>query len=196
MRYNLSEITNVIKDRRTIYPEQYTDRKVHKEIVEEVLNNAIWAPNHGKTEPWRFTIFMGEESRTGLSDFLSKLYKQKTADDKFNDMKLNKFKSRPLKSSVIIALNMTPDPKGKIAEIEEIEAIACAVQNMYLTCTAYGIGGFWATSKLFSLSETKEFLGLKENEQCLGLFYMGYPDIDWPKGHRKPLEYVTNWLED
>jgi nitroreductase len=195
MRHNLSEITNVIKDRRTIYPEQYTTRKVHKEIVEEVLNNAIWAPNHGKTEPWRFTVFMGG-ARVILSDFLSELYKDIISEDDFNEMKFKKLKNRPLLSSVVIAINMTPDPKGRIPEIEEIEAIACAVQNMHLTCAAYGIGGFWSTPKLLNLEETNEFLGLKENEKCLGLFYMGYPKIEWPKGHRKPLEYVTTWLEE
>ena len=36
-------------------------------------------------------------------------------------------------------------------------------------------------------------LELKEGEKCLGLFYMGYPAIDWPKGQRKPIEYVTKW---
>jgi nitroreductase len=193
MRYNLSEITNVIKDRRTIYPEQYSDRKVHKEIAKEILENAIWAPTHGKTEPWRFTVFMGD-SLTKLSTFLSDLYSEKINEEDFNEMKFNKLKNRPLKSSVVIAINMTPDPKGKIPEIEEIEAIACAVQNMHLTCTAYGIGGFWSTPKLINLSETNTFLNLKEGEKCLGLFYMGYPSIDWPKGHRKPLEYVTTWL--
>lgn len=193
MKYNLSEILNVIKDRRTIYPEQYSDRKVHKEVIEDVLNAAIWAPTHGKTEPWRFTVFFEEEARESLSGFLSELYKSKTSQDSFNEMKFNKLKNRPLSSSVVIAVNMTPDPKGKIPEIEEIEAVACAIQNMYLTCTAYGIGGFWATPKLIDLPEMNEFLDLKSNEKCLGLFYMGYPKIDWPKGHRKPLEYVSTW---
>lgn len=193
MKYNLSEIISVIKDRRTIYPEQYTDRKVLKEVVEDVLQSAIWAPTHGKTEPWRFTVFLEEAARAELSNFLGSLYKEKTSQSDFNEMKFNKLKNRPLRASVAIAINMTPDPKGVIREIEEIEAVACAVQNMYLTCTAYGIGGFWATPKLLDLPETKNFLELGDRDKCLGIFYMGYPAIEWPKGHRKPLEYVTKW---
>jgi len=27
----------------------------------------------------------------------------------------------------------------------------------------------------------------------LGLVYLGYPSIEWPKQHRKPIEYLTNW---
>ncbi len=192
MKYNLSEITEVIKNRRTIYPEQYTERKIHKEIVEDVLNNAIWAPTHGKTQPWRFQVFMNE-SRNELSSFLSGLYAEQYQGEAFNEIKFNKLKNRPLQSPVVIAVTMTPDVNKKISEIEEVEAVACAIQNMYLTCTAYGIGGFWSTPKLMYTQEMNSFLELKEGEKCLGLFYMGYPAIDWPKGQRKPIEYVTKW---
>ena len=58
MKYNLSEITDLIKNRRTIYPEQYSDRKIHKEQIEVLLNNAIWAPSHGLTQPLAFKVFM------------------------------------------------------------------------------------------------------------------------------------------
>lgn len=192
MKYNLSEITEVIRNRRTIYPEQYSERSIHKEIVEDVLNNAVWAPTHGKTQPWRFTVFMGD-SKIELSDFLSNLYSEKFQGESFNPMKFNKLKNRPLLAPVVIAIVMTPDPNNKILELEEIEAVACAVQNMHLTCTAYGIGGFWATPKLVYTQEMNEFLNLEEEDKCLGLFFMGYPAIEWPKGQRKPIEYLTSW---
>lgn len=192
MKYNLSEITEVIKNRRTIYPEQYSDRKIHKEIVEDVLNNAVWAPTHGKTQPWRFVVYMND-SKIELSDFLSNLYSSKFKGEDFNEMKFNKLKNRPLSASVVVGIVMTPDPNERILEIEEIEAVACAVQNMHLTCTAYGIGGFWSTPKLVYTKEMSEFLGIGEKDKCLGLFYMGYPEIDWPKGQRKPIEYLTTW---
>ena len=192
MKYNLSEITEVIKNRRTIYPEQYTERKIHREIVEDVLNNAIWAPTHGKTQPWRFQVFMND-SKIELSEFLSNLYKNNNKGDSFNEMKYNKLKNRPLQAPVVIAVTMKRDETQRISELEEVEAVACAIQNMYLTCTAYGIGGFWATPKLMYTEEMNEFLSLSSDEKCLGLFYMGYPSIDWPKGQRKPIEYLTQW---
>ena len=119
MKYNLSEITEVIKNRRTIYPEQYTERKIHKEIVEDVLNNAIWAPTHGKTQPWRFQVFMNE-SRNELSSFLSGLYSKQYQGEAFNKVKFNKLKNRPLESPVVIAVTMTPDVNKKISEIERL----------------------------------------------------------------------------
>ncbi len=195
MRFNLSEVNELIRNRRTIYPEQFSDRKVHKEQIELILNNAQWAPTHGNTQPWRFKVFM-EDGRQKLADFLGKTYLELTPKEQQNDMKLAKMLTRPMKSSVVIAVCMERQVEEKILEIEEIEAVACAIQNMHLSCTAYGLGGFWATPKLIYTPQMNEFLGLGEKDKCLGLFYIGYPAIEWPKAHRKPLEYTTEWINE
>ncbi len=193
MRFNLSEITELIKSRRTIYPEQFSDRKVHKEQVDLILNNAQWAPTHCNTQPWRFKVFM-EEGRQVLSDFLAETYLKLTPPEAQNDLKFAKMMKRPMQASAVIAVCMERQPTEKILEIEEIEAVACAIQNMHLTCTAYGLGGFWATPKLIYSQEMNEFLKIGAKDKCLGLFYIGYPAIDWPEAHRKPLEYTTEWI--
>ncbi len=195
MRFNLSEINELMRSRRTIYPEQFSERKVHREQVEGILNNAIWAPTHGNTQPWRFHVFM-DQGLQRLSDFLGTTYLAITPADQQKDAKLAKLITRPLKSSVVIAVSMSRQETEKIMEMEEIEAVACAIQNMYLSCTAYGLGGFWATPKMIYHQKTNDFLGLKEKDKCLGLFYIGYPEIEWPKSHRKPLEYVTQWINE
>lgn len=195
MRFNLSEVNELIRNRRTIYPEQFSDRKVHKEQIELILNNAQWAPTHGNTQPWRFKVFM-EEGRQKLADFLGKTYLELTPKEQQNDMKLAKMLTRPMKSSVVIAVCMERQAEEKILEIEEIEAVACAIQNMHLSCTAYGLGGFWATPKLIYSTQMNDFLGLGEKDKCLGLFHIGYPAIEWPKAHRKPLEYTTQWISE
>ena len=195
MKYNLSEITEVIKNRRTIYPEMYSTRKVHKEIIEDLLNNAIWAPTHGLTQPWRFSVFTGKGLER-LSDFQSDLYKKLFTGSDFNEMKYNKLKRRPLLASAVIAVSVKRDKKEKISELEETEAVACAIQNMHLTATAYGLGAFWASPKLIYRPEMKDFLELEEKDNCVALFYIGYPNLDeWPKGQRKPIEYVTKWID-
>lgn len=195
MHYNLSEINELIRNRRTIVPEQFSSRPVHKEQVEILLQNAQWAPTHGKTQPWRFHVFM-DASRERLSQFLGKTYLEQTPSELQNEMKLAKLIRRPLKSSVVIAVSMKRQAEEKIPEIEEIEAVACAIQNIHLTCTAYGFGGFWSTPKLIYSKAMNDFLGIGEKDKCLGLFYVGYPEIEWPSAHRIPLEYHTVWLHE
>ncbi|MEJ6600769.1 MAG: nitroreductase [Crocinitomicaceae bacterium] len=192
MRFNLSEINELIRERRTIYPEQFSERQVHREQIEVILNNAQWAPTHGNTQPWRFKVFT-DEGRQTLSTYLGQAYLNFTPEDKQNDLKLKKLILRPLKSSVVIAVCMKRQAEEKILEIEEIEAVACAIQNIHLTCTAYGLGGFWSTPKLIYTQEMNDFLKIGNKDKCLGLFYIGYPAIEWPKAHRKPLEYTTEW---
>ena len=193
MKFNLSEVNALLKERRTIYPEQYNNRKVHKEQIEMILNNARWAPTHGNTQPWRFKIF-SDTARIYLGEFLAKTYINKTPKKEQKETSISKLLNRPKMASVVIAVCMKRQIEEKIPEIEEIEAVACAIQNMYLTCTAYGLGGFWSTPKVIYTEDMNKFLDLEKKDKCLGLFYIGYPKIEWPKGHRKPLEYSTEWI--
>jgi len=194
MKFSVSEITGLIRHRRSIQPKDYTDREVHREIVERVLANGTWAPTHGMTQPWRFTVFTGA-ARERLSAFLGEEYRKNTPEEKFLQRKYDNLTQRPLQSSVVIALGMVRDPKGKISERDELMAVACAVQNMFLTCTAFGLGAFWATGAPLTGDAMRTFLGLGEEDQALGLFFMGYPAVEWPKGYRKPLDQVVEWAD-
>ena len=192
MKYNLSEITEIIKNRRTIYPQFYSSRKVHKEIIEHLLQNATWAPTHGMTQPWRFKVFT-EESRKTLSDTLSMLYKQLTPTENFREDKFIKMQARPFQASAAIVAYMKRGDNPKIPEIEEISSVACAIQNLCLTATAYGIGSFWSTPKIIYTKEMNDFLKISDEDKCMGIIYLGYPNDEWPKGQRKPIEYLTEW---
>ena len=192
MKYNLSEITEIIKNRRTIYPQFYSSRKVHKEIIEHLLQNATWAPTHGMTQPWRFKVFT-EESRKTLSDTLSILYKQLTPTENFRKDKFAKMQARPFQASAVIVAYMKRGDNPKIPEIEEISSVACAIQNLCLTATAYGIGSFWSTPKIIYTKEMNDFLKISDEDKCMGIIYLGYPNDEWPKGQRKPIEYLTEW---
>ena len=141
-KYDVEQFNSIIKHRRSIYPYQYKKGKViPDEIIWQILENANRAPTHKQTEPWRFTVFCGE----GLKYFgqlQSKIYK-KYSGDTFNKDRYKKLIDYPLMSSHVIAIGMKRNEANKLPEIEEIEATACAVQNMFLTVTAYGLGSYW-----------------------------------------------------
>ena len=157
------------------------------------MENANWAPNHKHTEPWRFKIFRGNALKK-LSDYLATWYKDNTAPEKFLKKKYEKTKAKPLQSDCVIAICMQRDSEERVPEWEELAAVACAVQNMWLTCTAYNIGAYWSSSK--GILEAKDFLNLKTGEKCLGLFYMGYYKMPTPLGKRKPIEDKVVWMEE
>ncbi len=192
MKFSVSELSELIRHRRTIYPKDYSPREVHREIIEKVITNASWAPTHGMTQPWRFTVFTGD-ARKELSHWLEAEYHRVTPPEKVMPRKLENLTQRPLQSSVVISIGMKRDPNGKISELDELCATASAVQNMWLTCTAYGLGGFWATSAILMGDRFRDHIGLGEGDRALGLFFMGYPALEWPKGYRKPLDQFVTW---
>jgi len=194
MRFQLTEITGVIHDRRTIYPENFSARKVHREQLEAMLEAANWAPTHGLTEPWRFKVFAGN-GLTGLMSFLAQVYKEITPAEKFAEPKYNRYQTRGEKSSFVVAICMKRQASGKIPEIEEVMATACAVQNMMLVATAYGIGTFWATGEVVTSPAVKDYLHLEPEDKCLGLLYVGYPEGEWPKGKRNIWLNKVEWRE-
>lgn len=194
MKYSVSELGGVISDRRSIQPKDLSARAVHRDILEQLVRNAVWAPNHGMTQPWRFIVFTGE-GRERLSAFLGAEYTRITPPEKFMPRKHENHVQRPLQAPAVIALGVARDPNRKISALEEQFAMACAVQNMHLTCTAYGLGGFWSTGAASTGAGMRTFLGLGDEDSCLGLFYIGYPAVEWPKGYRKPWTEFVKWEE-
>ena len=132
-------------------------------------------------------MFRGDAKRQ-LSDCLVKLYDEQTPAEKVSERKRQKLQDYALLAPVAITVSMERQLSEKIAEIEEIQAVACAVQNMYLTAAAHGLGAFYSTPAVIYADNAKEFLGLGEKDRWLGIFYIGYPECDWPNGKRRPIE--------
>lgn len=188
-----SDISALIHRRRAIFPKFYIPGKpVERSILEQLLENANWAPTHRLTEPWRFRIFHSEESRRRLGTYLSEFYQKNTPLEQFSEEKMKKNGENPLRSGAVIAIVMQRDPTESVPEFEEIAAVAMAVQNMWLTCTAMGLGCYWSTPR--AALQAGEFLELQPGERCLGLFYLGWHEAPDLPGKRKPVTEKTVWL--
>src|ERR1700691_4017610 len=138
--YNISELNSIIKHRRSIYPNEYIRGKaIPDEIIWQILENANHAPNHKQTEPWRFTVFSGNGLKY-FAELQARIYKE-NAGENFRQARYEKLLSYPVMSSHVIAIGMKrSEKKNLLPEIEEIIAVACALENMFLTVTAYGLG--------------------------------------------------------
>ncbi len=183
----------LVMSRRSVFPQQFdTTRKVPDEIIQQVVINATWAPNHGQAEPWFFKVFTGKGLQT-FAQIQSDLYKEE-AGESFKEDKLLKLQQQPLLASHIISIGMKRTTHKQIPEIEDIEAVACAVQNMYLTLAAYGLGGYWTTGGVTYIDKAKYHFGLSDPDKLLGFFYVGYIAIPSPAAKRKPIEEKMEWV--
>lgn len=195
MNLSVEETNHLLRNRRSIYPAMYSDVPVDDAIIKTMLENANWAPTHKLTEPWRFVVFKGEGLKK-LAVFQSELYKTLASQaGNFDESKFEKLATKPLLASHIIAIGMKRDPKAYVPEIEEISAVACAVQNMYLTAAAHGIGCYWGSGGITYKEEAKSFFGLGTEDKLLGFLYIGNLKTDkWPVGKRKPIEEKVSWV--
>jgi nitroreductase len=193
-KIDVEQIDWLMKNRRSVFVSQFAQgKKIPDEIVMQLLENANWAPTHKKKEPWRFTVFTGEGLKK-LAEFQSSLYK-KTRGEKFKQAVYEKLLATPLLCSHIISIGMKRSIDNAIPEMEEIAAVACAVQNIYLSATAHGLGGYWTTGGITFDEEAKEFFGLGNEDKLLGFFYLGYVETPSAKGTRSPIEDKTVWVK-
>lgn len=164
-------LKEIIEQRRSIFPKDYSDTEISQEILDEILHSATLAPNHKRTKPWRFKIFRGEE-KAKLALEMQSIYKSTQPETLFLEKKYNDigFKINKADTVVSIVVNFS----GMVPEWEEIAAVSMAVQNMYLTCTANNIGCYWSSPKI--VDHLKESLTIEENQKCLGFLYMGNLD--------------------
>ena len=192
---NKIAVTTLMETRRSIKPSEFSTQIVPDSVVWQMLSNANWAPTHGKTEPWRFFVFTGG-ARRRLGELLAEIYERVTPTDGFKPAKAEKLKSNAERSSHLIVIAMKRQESERIPEVEEVEAVACAVQNLHLTATAYGVGGYWSSGKAICSEQLRDELNLGPKDRVLGLFYVGYPDSGWPTSERGAIEEKVVWHND
>ncbi len=187
------QVNELMRSRRSTKPRLFNGNKINDNIIWEILENSNWAPNHGLTQPWRYKVFSGS-GLNKLAEFQANLYQQTTSEAEFKPEKYERMKTNILKSSHVIAICMERQKSAKILEIEEIEAVACSVQNMALTAAAYQICSFWGSGGVTYTQELKEFLGLGAKDKCLGYLYLGYSDSPTTKSRRDPIKQKVEWI--
>jgi len=180
-------ISSIIKNRRSIAPEQMNGKIISDEVVYELLELARWAPTHGMTEPLRFTVFSGNGKITFSFDH-AEMYKTTTAVQDFVQNKYDKILHRSDNASHVIAIGVKCGTKSNIPDIEEIASVSCSVMNIWLAASAKGIACYWGSGGMAYHSLMKNYLGLEEGDKVLGFLFLGYSNFKPAISKRSPVE--------
>ena len=186
-------LNQLIANRRSTKPRNFNGNKIADSLVWQILDNANWAPTHGLTQPWRFKVFT-DDGKNQLANFQAEVYKKITPETDFKPEKYERMQTNILKSSHVVVICLKRQVSEKILELEEIEAVACSVQNMALTASAYGICSFWGSGGITYKQELKDFLGLSEKDLCLGYLYLGYSDRPKTFSPRDLIKTKVEWI--
>jgi nitroreductase len=190
-KFNVLE--ELIVNRRSLKPAVLNGKKIDDQQIKQLLDLANWAPTHGFTEPWRFVVYSGDAVIRFCADQAG-LYQLHEPSATFNAAKYEKQLHNGDKTSHLIAVYMKRGGNPNIPELEEICATAAAVQNILLGAEALGIAVLWSTGGMVLKPAMKDYLGLGEADQMIGLLSLGYTDEEPRPGKRGPVEEKTKWV--
>jgi nitroreductase len=192
-------LMQAIAHRRSMGAARLSDAAVDPAIIERILTAANWAPSHGETEPWRFTVFT-DAGRAALGEAFANAYREMaTADGSFKESTFGSQRTRGFDAPVWISLGLIPgrreDGSFRMSIEDERLAVGCAVQNLHLMANAIGLGGMLLSKGVMVHDSVRAFLGLTEpGAELLGFFILGWPNIPWPTGERDALEAKVTWI--
>jgi nitroreductase len=193
------DIFETIKNRRSIG--KMTEQRPARKQIEHILEAATHAPNHHKVEPWKFFVLAGQ-SRTELGNIMARSLAERLGDATNVTLSaakglamLNKERNKLLRSPVVLIAAAEHPHQPNVLAIENIEAVAAAVQNMLLVAEEMGLAAMWRTGDASYDPRIKQWLGLAPEDHIVAFVYLGFPAIQ--KLERRPtsFEEKTTWLD-
>ena len=141
------------------------------EVIERLIEAATWAPNHRRTEPWRFHVLAGEaraEMGQSVATWLAD-------SGQGNETQQERTRVRLLRAPIVIALTQVGSPDNAERDLEDYAACACALQNLLLAAHAEGLAAHTSTGVMAQYDGAKQYLGLAPHDRIVAYVYLGYP---------------------
>ena len=153
------ELTKAIKERRSI--RRYKSDPVPHEVIQEILENAVWAPSAQNLQPWYFLALTDPGDLRELFDMMgTSVYSHR----------------KRLEDRLILAFLLKPTySEGMIPSC--VESVAAAMNNICLLAYEKGLGTCWV-EEVVRERERIEARFAPDKGPLLGAVVLGYPDTD------------------
>jgi nitroreductase len=175
-------LPQIIQSRRTIGV--FQPDPIDPAILMAAIELATWAPNHRKTEPWRFTL-IGPQTQRRIVELNTRLVTEKKGPDAAAS-KQKQWSAVP--GWLAVTMIISADPAQ--AE-EDYAACCCGIQNLLLALWEQGVGTKWSTGDVTRHPEFYAALGIDlAIERTVGMIWYGYPLVV-PQQTRRPVTEVT-----
>ena len=185
------EVLEALRSRRSV--SALTDAVPSREMVERIIEAAVWAPNHHLTEPWRFHVLAGD-ARQAMGDAIGDtLTRDLDMSEPVNMAEARSARVKLSRAPVVIVVSQEGnlDPVG---DLEDYAACCCATQNLLLAAHAEGLASKWRTGAMASYPAAREYLGLGEHDRIVAFVYLGYPSVSAPPDRRARKAPRVRWL--
>ncbi len=159
------EILRILKERRSI--RKYQKKEIPKEIIEDIIDCARFAPTAINIQPWEFIVVTDKNMREKIADI--------TDYGKF------------IKDAPVCIVVFCKDTKYYL------EDGSAATTYILLAAKSYGLGSCWvAGDKKGYAGKIRELLGVPEGYKLISLISIGYP-AEEPKPRKRDLKELLHW---
>ena len=183
------DVYEAIRTRRDI--ETFAPDTPPRDVIERLIDAAVWAPNHRLTEPWRFAVVAGDR-REVMADAIASWLASKGEPEALATSARAKLMRAPVTAFVAQANVDGADP---VRELEDYAACAAALQNLLLAARAEGLVAHLSTDRMITYDVTREHLALGPHDRIVAMVNLGYlREGATPKqGVRKPADVYWDW---
>ncbi len=171
------DIMQVIKKRVSV--RRFRPDPVPRELIMQLLEAAIWAPNAGNIQPWQFYVVTREDCRRCLA----------TAA-----LRQEFIASAPLTIVVCAEPERSARHYGDRGRyLYCLQDTAAAAQNILLAATALGLGTCWVGA--FDEEQVRGCLNLPAHLRPVAIIPVGYPaDETTRRTQRRSVEQVCHFV--
>jgi nitroreductase len=168
------ELETAIRTRRT--HKAFAPEPLSRDVLDELLELARWAPNHHLTNPWRFRV-IGPEA----------LQRLKVAAGPEAATKLDR-------APTLVAATVLTTPDDPVQTEEDLSATACATYAILLAAHGRGLAGYWRTPGVLRTPDGLAALGIPDGEHFVALIHLGRPRQERDAPERAPQADVVTYL--
>ena len=191
-----------LRSRRSV--RQFQARQIPKDLLNQILETATWAPSAHNRQPWRFVVLESSLARQSLADKMGESYQQvlladgASADHAAQKVVRSKTMITDASCAVLLCFDTEtcdpyPDQSRQFAEyLAGVQGAALAGGTLLLAAHAAGLAGVWICAPLFTPGSVRQSLSLPETWEPQALILLGYPKaVSKSPRLRLPLEKVV-----
>ncbi|HEX2305066.1 MAG TPA: 5,6-dimethylbenzimidazole synthase [Nitrososphaeraceae archaeon] len=177
----------------------FIDKKIPDDVLVKILNAAHHAPSVGYSQPWDFILIKNKVTKLKVKhSFIHERERSISLLDNDLDRQVKYIKLKLegiLESDINICVTYDPERFGpfilgrtSIPETGEY-SVCCAIQNLWLTARAEGIGVGWVS--ILSIEDLRKILGMPNHVKPIAYLCLGYVD----KFEDRPDLERVGWLK-
>ncbi len=186
-----------LRSRRSV--RRFLPEPVSDDVLQRVLETAIYAPSAHNLQPWRFAVIRTDDAKARLAQALAAQMRSdmeaQGASAETIEARAQRSQARLQEAPLVVMLNLDETVRRDAEDPHErhmmVQSVAIVGLQILLAAHAEGLGGVWVCWPLYAQEAAQQALNLPPSWKPQGMLFLGYPAEAPAPPPRKPWQEVT-----